>query len=142
MDYNNISVFRPKMEYRRFGKTNKMVSVITLGGMRFKHTGEEPREDIPADTLEQCRETVEKAFTQGINLIETAYGYGKSEHLYGRVLNDELKVKRDSYLLMTKGAPMTALDTRQLVMRQLEALKTDFIDFYAGMASTHWNYSI
>jgi predicted aldo/keto reductase-like oxidoreductase len=131
MDYKNLTIYRPKMEYRRFGKTNKMVSVITLGGMRFKHTGQEPRELIPQDTLDQCRDTVEKALAQGINLIETAHGYGKSEHVYGRVLNDELKLKRDAYLLMTKGAPQTAEETRKLVTEQLKALKTDYFDFYA-----------
>ncbi len=131
MDFRNLSLYRPKMEYRRFGKTNKMVSVITLGGMRFIHGGDEPRENIPQDTLDQCRNTVEKALTQGINLIETAYGYGKSEHVYGRVLNDELKIKRDSYFLMTKGSPKTAGETRKLVDLQLKALKTDYLDFYA-----------
>ena len=131
MDFNNLSLYHPKMEYRRFGKTNKMVSVITLGGMRFKHTNIEPREYIPQDTLDQCRDTVEKAFAQGINLIETAHGYGKSEHTYGRVLNDELKLKRESYFLMTKGNPKTAEETRTMVSSQMKALKTDYIDFYA-----------
>jgi hypothetical protein len=131
MDFSTFSIFKPKMEYRRFGKTNQMVSVITLGGMRFKHSSVEPREQIPQDTLDQCRDTVEKALAQGINLIETAYGYGKSEHAYGRVLNDELKVKRESYFLMTKGSPKTAEDTRKLVALQLKALKTDYLDFYA-----------
>lgn len=131
MDFKNISRYRPKMEYRRFGKTNKKVSVITLGGMRYKHVGNEPRESIPADTLEQCIDTVKKAFEQGINLIETAYGYGKSEHLYGKVLNDGLKTKRDSYFLMTKGNPKTAAETRKLVEQQLQTLKTDYFDFYA-----------
>jgi len=119
------------MEYRRFGRSNKMVSVITLGGMRYRNTNLEPREEIPQDTLHQCRDTVEKALAQGINLIETAYGYGKSEHVYGRVLNDELKLKRASYLLMTKGSPRTAQETRELVARQMKALKTDYLDFYA-----------
>ena len=131
MDFNHFSVYRPKMEYRRFGKTNKMVSVITLGGMRYKLSGEGPRDVIPNETLIQCKETVEKALAQGINLIETAWGYGKSEHVYGRVLNDELKIKRDSYFLMTKGGPKTATETRRMVDQQLKALKTDFLDFYA-----------
>jgi len=130
MDFNNLSIYRPRMEYRRFGKTNKMVSVITLGGMRFKHGWDEPREEIPQDTLDQCRDTVQKALAQGINLIETAYGYTKSEHAYGRVLNDELKIKRDSYFLMTKGNPNTAEEARKLVDLQLKALKTDYFDFY------------
>jgi predicted aldo/keto reductase-like oxidoreductase len=91
----------------------------------------EPRDEIPQDTFEQCRDTVQKALAQGINLIETAYGYGKSEHVYGRVLNDELRIKRDSYFLMTKGNPKTAEDARRLVAIQLKALKTDYFDFYA-----------
>ena len=131
MDFKSFSLYRPKMEYRRFGKTEKMVSVITLGGMRFKNSGGEPRNEVSQETLDQCRDTVEKALEQGINLIETAYGYGKSEHAYGQVLNDELKLKRDSYFLMTKGAPATALETRELVTKQLKALKTEYFDFYA-----------
>lgn len=131
MDFKLFSLYKPKMEYRRFGKTNKQVSVVTLGGMRYKHASAEPRDQIPYDTLVQCRDTVKKALAQGINLIETAYGYGKSETVYGRVLNDELKVKRDSYFLMTKGSPKTAQETRELVARQLKALQTTYLDFYA-----------
>lgn len=131
MDFNNLSLYRPKMEYRRFGKTNEKVSVITLGGMRFTGATKEPREIVPSETREQCRDTVEKALAQGINLIETAWGYIKSEHAYGLVLNDDLKLKRDSYLLMTKGNPMTAKEMRIMVSRQLKALKTDYLDFYA-----------
>jgi predicted aldo/keto reductase-like oxidoreductase len=131
MDYSKLTMYRPKMEYRRFGKTNKMVSVITLGGMRFKHGWEEPRDVIPQETLVQCRDTVQKALAEGINLIETAHGYGKSETVYGRVLNDELKIRRESYFLMTKGSPKTAEETRRLVAQQLKALKTDYFDFYA-----------
>jgi uncharacterized protein len=131
MDFGNFKVYKPKMEYRRFGKTEKMVSVITLGGMRYKYAETEPRDLIPHETRLQCRDTVEKALAQGINLIETAYGYGKSEHVYGNVLHDELKLKRDSYFLMTKGNPKTARETRKMVDLQLIALKTDYLDFYA-----------
>lgn len=119
------------MEYRRFGKTEKEVSVITLGGMRYKHGWDEPREVVPDETIQQCKETVEMALDMGINLIETAYGYMKSEHTYGIVLNDILKLKRDSYFLMTKGNPKTAEETRDMVKKQMEALKTDYFDFYA-----------
>ena len=72
------------MEYRRFGKTNKHISVITLGGMRYKHGWNEPRNIIPNDTLEECRKTVEMAFSMGINHIETVYGYIKSCAQYNR----------------------------------------------------------
>ncbi|MCK3686361.1 aldo/keto reductase [Maribellus sp. YY47] len=118
------------MEYRRFGKTEENLSVITLGGMRFKHGTEDPRNEIPKDTLEQCLNTVRLAFDAGINHIETAWGYKKSETVYGKVLNQELAVPRDSYLLMTKGNPLTAEDTRKLVENQLKDLQTDYFDFY------------
>lgn len=131
MDFKNLSMYKPRMEYRRFGKTNKKLSVITLGGMRYKHGWDAPREVVPNDTIDECRQTVKTSLSMGINHIETAYGYMKSEHTYGIVLNDELKIKRDSYYLMTKGAPSTANETRNMVESQLKALKTDFFDFYA-----------
>ena len=131
MDFSNIKLINHQMEYRRFGKTGKKVSVIALGGMRFTRAGENPRHIIPKETFEQCLDTVIKAFDQGINLIETAYGYNKSETVYGQVLNDELKIKRDSYFLMTKGNARTAGEMRKLVEEQLVTLKTDYFDFYA-----------
>ncbi len=131
MNFNNISVYKPKMEYRRFGKTNEKISVIALGGMRYKHGWTNPRHEIPDDTLQECLETVKTALSMGINHIETAYGYVKSETAYGIVLNDILKVKRNLYFLMTKGSPTTAADTRKLVEEQLRTLKTDYLDFYA-----------
>lgn len=122
--------YKPPMEYRRFGKTEKMLSVITLGGMRFKHGWNEPRQEIPNDTLEQCREVVNAAFASGINHIETAWGYKKSETVYGRVLNEELNIPRNSYHLMTKGHFFGAGEIREKVAKQLKDLQTDYFDFY------------
>ena len=119
----------PKMEYRRFGRTNESISVITLGGMRFKQGWNPPRSHLPKESVENCIETTRTAFELGINHIETAYGYMKSEHLYGVALK-ELGVPRDQFKMMTKGAPMTADETRRLVEEQLEALQLEYIDFY------------
>ncbi len=131
MDLNSLKLYQPAMDKRRFGRTEEQVSVITLGGMRFLHGWEEPRNEVPKDTLEMCVETIKRSFEMGINLIETAYGYKKSETAYGIALNDILKIKRESYLLMTKGNPKTAKETRELVQEQLDTLKTDYFDFYA-----------
>ena len=73
---------------------------------------------------------VDLAVKNGINHFETAYGYMKSEHAFGRTLNDELKLDRSSYFLMTKGREYTADDMRRLVEQQLKTLKTDYFDFY------------
>ena len=121
---------KPTMEYRRFGKTEEHISVITLGGMRFKRSEEKPRNEIPAETLSQACEVVKLAFEQGINHIESAWGYGKSEHIYGKVLNEELNVPRNDYHLMTKAHLQTASEMRKRVEMQLNALQTDYLDFY------------
>ena len=119
------------MEYRRFGKTNISISVITLGGMRYTHGWEKPKDEIPPAMIEQCTLCVQEAFKNGINHIETAYGYGKSEKCYGIVLNEELGIPRKSYYLMTKGNPNDAYETRKLIDEQLKLLKTNYFDFYA-----------
>lgn len=121
---------KEKMEYRRFGKTEEYLSVITLGGMRFQKGWDEPRHEIPKETFEECLSSVKLAFDAGINHIETAWGYKKSETVYGKVLNEELKVPRSSYHLMTKGNPFTAKATRELIEKQLTDLQTDYFDFY------------
>jgi len=121
---------KSSMEYRRFGKTEKQISLITLGGMRFKNVWDEPRNEIPKETLKQAIKTVKLAFDAGINNIETARGYVKSETIYGKVLNEELNIPRNSYHLMTKGNPMTADEMRKMVENQLTDLQTDYFDFY------------
>ena len=117
------------MEYRRFGKTEKKLSVITLGGMRFKHGWDDPRHEIPADTQEQCNLMLKLAIDHGINHFETAYGYKKSETAYGHAFKS-LGIKRGSFFLMTKGSPKTATDMRKTVEAQLKDLQTDYFDFY------------
>ena len=117
------------MEYRRFGKTEENISVITLGGMRFKNGWNPPRTHLPAESIQNCINITRQALELGINHIETAHGYMKSENLYGVALK-ELGVPRGSFKMMTKGAPMTGEETRALVEGQLDSLKLDYLDFY------------
>jgi uncharacterized protein len=120
----------PGMQYRRFGRTGRVLSVITLGGMRYVHGWDKPRDQIPRAMVEECATMTRLALDAGINHIETAHGYSKSEHCYGLVLDQELKVPRSRYHLMTKGAPMTAEEARRMVDEQLKGLRTDHIDLY------------
>ena len=117
------------MEYRRFGKTEEKISVITLGGMRFKDGWNPPRAHLPSDSVRNCIEITRQALALGINHIETAHGYMKSESLYGLALK-ELGTPRESFKMMTKGAPMTGDETRALVEEQLDSLNLDYLDFY------------
>lgn len=118
------------MSYRRFGSTEKDVSVITLGGMRFPRGWEDPRDEIPKETLDSAVFSIDRAMKSGINLLETAYGYKKSENAFGLALK-ELALPRDNYYLMTKGAPETASEVRGLIEEQLTVLGVDHFDFYA-----------
>ena len=117
------------MKYRRFGKTEEKISVITLGGMRFKDGWNPPRAQLPSDSVRNCIEITRQALALGINHIETAHGYMKSESLYGLALK-ELGTPRESFKMMTKGAPMTGDETRALVEEQLDSLNLDYLDFY------------
>lgn len=119
------------MQYRRFGKTDKWLSNITLGGMRYCEGETGPRDQPSTKMIDQCAAVTAKAFESGINHIETAHGYGKSEHCCGIALNDVLCAPRDSYHFMTKGRCNTAEEMRRTVEEQLSALKMDYLDFYA-----------
>ena len=118
------------MQYRRFGRTERRLSAITLGGMRYKTGWSQPREEVPAEMFEECRDITRLALAAGITHIETAQGYGRSEYCYGKVLNQELRVPRHQYHLMTKGGPRTADEVRRMVDEQLKGLQTDHIDLY------------
>jgi len=119
------------MQYRKFGKTNRWLSTITLGGMRYHDGWSEPRDQPTTQMIDQCADIVARAFAQGVNHIETAYGYGRSEHCHGIALNDVLGWRRDTYHLMTKGNADSADGIRRCVDAQLTGLKTDHIDLYA-----------
>ena len=91
------------MKYRRFGKTEIQMPVLTLGCMRFQQAWQ----DKDWDEIEEANQanleaTLAHALELGINHIETARGYGTSEMQIGRFLK---KLDRDSYILQSKVAP-------------------------------------
>ncbi len=63
------------MDYRRFGRTNLSLSVLSLGTMRA------------LGSKETFRDTLSRGLALGINHIETAQGYGTSEQWLGNFLN-------------------------------------------------------
>jgi predicted aldo/keto reductase-like oxidoreductase len=118
------------MEYRRFGKTEKALSVITLGGMRYIDGWSKPRETPTRAMIDQAVDMLRRAFAAGINHVETAYGYSRSEYCYGQAL-EEVGVRRSDYFLMTKGDPDSPEAAHRMLEEQLKGLRTDRIDLYA-----------
>jgi predicted aldo/keto reductase-like oxidoreductase len=91
------------MKYRRFGKTELQMPVISCGGMRyqFKWQDVKPKE-IPADNQANLEACILRALELGINHIETARGYGTSEMQLGRILP---KLPREKMIVQTKVTP-------------------------------------
>lgn len=116
------------MLYRRFGKTELKMPVLSMGGMRFKKLWEGPAGEIPEETLEQAEALVRYCLQVGMNHFETAKGYGKSEAVYGRVFQ-RLGLPRDRYLVTTKIGPTRTYDEmRRHIDESLQNLQLDFID--------------
>jgi uncharacterized protein len=119
------------MEYRRFGKTGLDVSVFTLGTMRFLKGWDEPHDLLPQESLENTYNVLNSALSSGINLIETARGYGKSERLIGQTL-PKLPFKRSDYLIMSKATPTaTAGEMRIYIEESLTRLGVEKLDMFA-----------
>lgn len=117
------------MHYRRFGKTNLRLSVFSLGTMRC------------LDSLENAYQTVEQAVSQGINHLETARGYGKSEEYIGEIFQRGLSVPREQLYITTKLPPVSdATVMRQGIDESLKRLKLDYLDCLAIHGINTWEH--
>ena len=123
------------MEYRAFGRTGLDVSAIGFGCWETSGVyGHFDESEVAA--------AVQRALDLGINLFDTAegYGFGQSEEILGRALG----TRRDEAIVVTKfgilqddgkwyrdssrESALAAID------RSLKALGTDYVDVYL----IHW----
>ena len=115
------------MEYRRFGRTELNLSVFSLGTMGLA-------------SPQMALTTISKAVSFGINHIETARGYGKSEEYIGLYLQSIDTIARDKIYLTTKLPPT---QDKQAMARwideSLAKLQTEYIDCLAihGINTAH-----
>lgn len=115
------------MKYRRYGKTELQMPVITCGGMRYQWKWQDvPAHEIPPDNQSNLEDTIRRAVELGINHIETARGYGSSEMQLGRILPT---FPRDRLIVQTKVAPMAnTKDFLKTFDRSMEYLRLDHVD--------------
>src|SRR6476646_1799987 len=115
------------MRYRRFGRTELLIPVISCGGMRYQHKWQDVAPDeIPADNQANLEATIHRAVELGINHIETARGYGSSEMQLGSVLPT---LPRDKIIVQTKVAPMKNPDDfLKTFDKSMAYLKLDHVD--------------
>ncbi|NET56583.1 MAG: NADP(H)-dependent aldo-keto reductase [Symploca sp. SIO2E6] len=132
------------MEYKQLGDSELLVSEICLGTMTY---GQQ-------NTVEEAREQLDYAVTQGINFIDTAEMYpvptqaetqGKTEEYIGEWL---VKQQREQLIIASKIAGpnpriswirgenrrIDRANIEQAVEDSLKRLQTDYIDLY----QIHW----
>jgi voltage-dependent potassium channel beta subunit len=121
------------MKYRQLGKYGIKLSEIGFGTWLTVGHG------IDNNAAEKC---LTAALDNGINFFDSsdAYGRGEAEKVLGKILFDELELRRDDLVLATKCYwPMSdnpndrGLSRKHIfeaVHRALKRLKTDYIDLF------------
>jgi len=115
------------MKYRRFGRTELSMPVISCGGMRYQFKWQDVApQDIPRANQENLEACIQRALELGINHIETARGYGTSEMQLGNLLP---KLPRDKMIVQTKVSPQaTAEAFLKIFETSMNYLKLDHVD--------------
>ena len=115
------------MKYRRFGKTELQMPVISCGGMRYQYKWQDVNpSEVPPDNQANLEATIRRAVALGINHIETARGYGSSEMQLGAVLPT---FPREKLIVQTKVAPSaTADEFRRTFEQSMKYLRLDHVE--------------
>lgn len=115
------------MRYRRFGRTELSMPVLSCGGMRYQHSWRDvAANEIPADGQANVEATILRALALGMNHIETARGYGSSELQLGRLLP---KLERSRLIVQTKVGPNESARTfTEKFTTSLNNLGLEYVD--------------
>jgi aryl-alcohol dehydrogenase-like predicted oxidoreductase len=127
------------MQYTQLGQTDLRVSTVAYGTWQFGG-------DWGSFEAREAETAIRHALDLGINLFDTAqgYGFGISERVLGEALAPELKSRRESIILATKGGlrmqgqklvrDASGVWLGQGVEKSLRNLGVDYIDIY----QVHW----
>jgi len=138
---SKILNFHPKMNYRRLGKTNLMVSEVSLGGhWKNRNAGRYwnhfANEEVPDDVAKNRTDVVSACIDSGINYLDITTAaeclcYG--EALKGR--RDKMYVGADIHNLGPRGSDRCNVKDQSLnVETCLRLLKTDYLDIWRPQA--------
>jgi predicted aldo/keto reductase-like oxidoreductase len=117
------------MIYRKFGRTDTMVSQIGFGAMRFPLT--EPYDPTKIDEV-KAAEMLHYAIDNGINCLDSAYPYHRqtSEIFLGRALKNGYRQKVYLSTKLPVWLVKAKTDSRKYFNEQLRRLQVDQIDMY------------
>jgi len=101
---------------------NKL-SALGFGCMRF------PKKGIGFD-LEETRKLILQAVDGGVNYFDTAYIYGDSEEILGKIITPEIREKIYLATKMPQFLVKNSGDFDKIFAKQLNRLHTDRIEYY------------
>ncbi len=118
------------MIYRRFGRTEIQMPVISFGCMRFQQSWKDIKpSDLDRENQKNLEAIVSQALDSEVNHIETARGYGSSEYQLGRILPG---LPRDRFIVQTKVGPKNSeKEFLEAFNRSYSNLKLEHIDLLA-----------
>ena len=88
------------MKYRRFGRTNLMIPVLSLGGMRFQKSWDQlDFSKVSYEEQNKVENILNLANKYGLSHVETAKYYGTSEVQLGMCFQNTKKIPN---ILQTK----------------------------------------
>ena len=118
------------MKYRRFGRTNLKVPILSLGGMRFQKSWDQlDFSEISYEEQNKVENILNLANKYGLSHVETAKYYGTSEVQLGVGFEHTKKIPK---IIQTKIPPNSAPEIFERdVMASIEKLKVKKIDLLA-----------
>jgi predicted aldo/keto reductase-like oxidoreductase len=138
---SKILNFHPKMQYRKLGKTNLMISEVSLGGhWKNRNAGRYwdsfANEEVPEDVAKNRTDVVSACIDSGINYLDITTAaeclcYG--EALKGR--RGKMYVGADIHNLGPRGSDRCNVKDQTFnVETCLRLLKTDYLDIWRPQA--------
>lgn len=130
---DNTKVRMPK---RRLGKTNEMVSMITVGGLHTTWKEKEPK-IVEQIEEEESIKIIRGAIDNGVNFLDNAWSYneGRSEEVMGRALKDGYRKK---VMVMTKVNARDLDGAKVRFETSLKRFQLDSIDLMQFHAIGVW----
>jgi L-galactose dehydrogenase len=128
------------LQYRKLGNTGVDVSLLSYGTGGPSQFGQKTGVDDNGRAA-----LISRALELGVNLFDTAEGYGEAEAMLGRALNGHA---RDSYLIATKWSYRRAeglVSDPEVIVgsleQSLERLGTDYVDIFQihGVTPEHYD---
>ena len=118
------------MQYRRFGRTNLKIPILSLGGMRFQKSWDQlDFSEISNQEQNKVENILNLANKYGLSHVETAKYYGTSEVQLGMGF-EKTKIIPD--IIQTKIPPNSDPEIfKRDVMTSIEKLKVKKIDLLA-----------